>query len=507
VVWFRKWMILTHRWLGIVLSLLFVGWFASGIAMIYTGGMPSLGREERLEKLPALDLSQVRVTASGAAQTAELGGPPAGVILLNVMDRPAYRFLGREQATVFADTGEILEEVGQAEALTIASRFMNLQKERLHYAGLLTEPDQWTITERHQLPMHKITVDDGARTELYVSEQSAEVGLQTTRGSRALAWVAAIPHWLYLTPLRVRGELWTRVVIWTSGAGAILAALGIVLGMIQFSANKPHIPYAGWMRWHYITGVIFGLFTLTWVFSGLLSMEPWNWASGGGSGAGMRQAFTGGALDLSSFPAVDKVAWDHMLPGREIKEIEFLWIQGEAYYAVRGVEPRPVLVSAHPLQIRREPFSMESLMQRVKQGNPDVAIAESQVLANYDSYYYARGQERPLPVLRVKFADPHGTWFYIDPKMSQVVARFTHRQRVERWIYHGLHSLDFSFWYYNRPLWDIGMIVLSLGGLTSSGIGLYIGLKRVLRHVRRFARNLAPVPAGKSNRVGPGSPK
>src|SRR5439155_8021254 len=246
VVWFRKWMILTHRWLGIVLSLLFVGWFASGIGMIYTGGMPALTPEERLEKLPALDMAQVRLTASDAAQIAELSRPPSGVVLLNVMDRPAYRFLGREQATVFADTGEILESIGEAEAVTIASRFINLPKDKLHYRGLLREPDQWTITERRQLPMHKITADDDARTALYVSEQSAEVGLQTTRSTRGLAWVAAIPHWLYFTPLRVRGELWTQVVIWTSGVGAVLAALGIGLAVIQFSKKKPHIAYAGW---------------------------------------------------------------------------------------------------------------------------------------------------------------------------------------------------------------------------------------------------------------------
>jgi len=490
VVRLRKWMILTHRWLGIVLSLLFVGWFASGIGMIYTGGMPALTPEERLEKLPALDMAQVRLTASDAAQIAELSRPPSGVVLLNVMDRPAYRFLGREQATVFADTGEILESIGVAEAVTIASRFIHLPKDKLHYRGLLTEPDQWTITERRQLPMHKITADDDARTALYVSEQSAEVGLQTTRSTRGLAWVAAIPHWLYFTPLRVRGELWTQVVIRTSGVGAVLAALGIGLTVIQFSKKKPHIAYAGWMRWHYVTGAVFGVFTLTWVFSGLLSMEPWDWVSGGGSGAGMRQALAGGALDLSRFPALNAAAWDRMLPSGPIKEIEFLWIQGEPFYAVRGIDSgRPILVSANLLQIRSEPFSMESLLERVKLGNPDVHLADFQMLHSYDSYYYARGQERPLPVLRVKFADPDATWFYIDPKMSQVVARFTHRQRVERWIYHGLHSLDFSFWYYNRPLWDIGMIALSLGGLTTSGIGLYVGATRVLRHVKRFARN------------------
>ena len=34
----RRWLILSHRYLGIVLGLLFVVWFASGIGMIYAGG-------------------------------------------------------------------------------------------------------------------------------------------------------------------------------------------------------------------------------------------------------------------------------------------------------------------------------------------------------------------------------------------------------------------------------------------------------------------------------------
>ena len=37
---FRKGLILTHRYLGIVLSLLAVMWFATGIVMMYAGGSP-----------------------------------------------------------------------------------------------------------------------------------------------------------------------------------------------------------------------------------------------------------------------------------------------------------------------------------------------------------------------------------------------------------------------------------------------------------------------------------
>ena len=67
------------------------------------------------------------------------------------------------------------------------------------------------------MPMHKISADDGAHTELYVSEQSGEVAVVTTRASRALAWVSAIPHWLYLSVLRTNGRVWNMVVLWISG--------------------------------------------------------------------------------------------------------------------------------------------------------------------------------------------------------------------------------------------------------------------------------------------------
>jgi hypothetical protein len=37
----RLTLILAHRYLGIPLSVLFVLWFVTGIAMIYVGGMPA----------------------------------------------------------------------------------------------------------------------------------------------------------------------------------------------------------------------------------------------------------------------------------------------------------------------------------------------------------------------------------------------------------------------------------------------------------------------------------
>ena len=525
-----RWLILIHRYLGIPLSLLFVVWFASGIVMMYTGDMPRLTQELRLERLSALDVDRIALAPAAAARRAYLLPTPQRASLLTVMDRPVYRFDG---VTVFADTGERLGEVGPTVAAAVASRFTGRPPRAVEYAGTLTEPDQWTLVERRQLPLHKFVIDDEAATELYVSPRTAEVVMLTTRGSRALAWVGAIPHWIYFTALRTNQPLWYDVVVWTSTLGCLLAVIGLVLGVTQFRWRRPRgdarstggfrarIPYAGWMRWHYLTGVVFGFVTLTWVFSGLLSMDPYSWNNAGGLDV-PRHALSGGPVDLSRFPAMEGRAWDRLAGGRPVKEIELLRIQDEPYYAVRvgarpvDVEPAgasrsapahvdggnviggtvasgPLLVAADTLALRKEPFSTESLLKRLTAAVPGVPVVDSELLDRYDAYYYARGYSRerqaPLPVLRVKFGDPMETWVYIDPALGRMVAlehRFT---RVERWLFNGLHSLDFAFWYDRRPLWDIGMIALSIGGLASSGIGLWLGCGRIRRALGRGSRN------------------
>jgi hypothetical protein len=255
------------------------------------------------------------------------------------------------------------------------------------------------------------------------------------------------------------------------------ALIGLILAFIQYRRRPPHIPYKGWLRWHYITGAIFGVFTVTWVFSGFLSVEPWYWASDGAIGGAQAAALQGGELDLQKFPT----GLPQLPETSGAKEVEYLTIQGEAYYRVRTNTDASTLISAPALQVRSEPFSVESLMERVLAANPELQVLESALLEDYDSYYYAFERRAPLPVLRIKFDDPESTWLYVDPQMSQLVGRAHRRERLQRWIYHGFHSLDFSFWYYNRPVWDIGVIVLSLGGTLLSVIGIVIAWKRLFR--------------------------
>jgi len=517
---FRKSLILTHRYLGIALSLLVVMWFASGIVMIYTGGMPRLTPQLRLERMPALNLGSIGLTPAEAAQRAGLRNAPSRTVLLSVMNRPAYRF-GRQ--TVFADTGELFEAATLDQSAEIAARFVGLPANRVHYVRTLDEDvDQWTIGQGRQLPLYKFSVDDADGTELYVQPATGEVSLLTTSRGRALAWMGTIPHWLYFTALRVNQPLWYRVVVWTSTVACLLAILGLALSVTQFRRTKPFrmsasIPYAGWMRWHYITGAIFGIFTLTWAFSGLLSMEPYAWTNATGLEIDP-DVFTGGPVDLSRFGRMDPVAWNRVLDGRALKEVEFTRIQDDHYYVARytqnddlsnarrerlhqpynvtgSVEPNRLLVNAETLEPRQAPFSVESLMMRLRANVPDAPVVESQLLTDYDWYYYSQGRQSPLPVLRVKFGDPAQTWVYIDPAMSQVLAEIHKLNRVERWLYNGLHNLDFPFLYNRRPLWDIVMITLSLGGLGLSAIGLLLGIRRVRRGTKRLVQS-ATLPRG-----------
>src|SRR5262245_14053603 len=96
----RTSLILAHRYLGLVLSLMFVMWFVTGIGMIYSRGMPRLSPQVRLSRLSPLDLGAVRLSPSEAAERGNLEPPNGRVTLLTVNERPAYRF--GNSAIVFA---------------------------------------------------------------------------------------------------------------------------------------------------------------------------------------------------------------------------------------------------------------------------------------------------------------------------------------------------------------------------------------------------------------------
>ena len=128
-------------------------------------------------------------------------------------------------------------------------------------------------------------------------------------------------------------------------------------------------------------------------------------------------------------------------------------------------------------------------------------VARIDTLQAYDTYYYTRAPhtmggsaEKPLPVLRVVFDDPQASWVHVDPHTGTVLNRVDRHRRVHRWLFGMLHSWDWMPLLSARPLWDMVLIVLSLGGLAISLTGIMIGWRRVGLKMRRSRKGRPATP-------------
>jgi hypothetical protein len=489
----KQTLIFVHRWLGVVLCLLFLLWFPSGFVMMYWD-YPSVKPADRLAHLAALNPATIRFSPAEAAAKAEIEAPGA-VRLTTFAGRPIYRFGGRgDSAVVFADTGEEQIEITQNDVATIAQMWSG-QSVKAARVEAIEQSDQWTLQNRVRdlQPLWKFSWPDGQ--QLYVSEATGDVIQYTTRGSRIGAYFGAIPHWLYFTPLRRNGPAWSKVVIWSSGIATFAAILGVVIGVWMYSPSKRYryagaptsIPYSGWKRWHMIIGLVVGVGAATWAFSGLLSMEPF--PEGDDRGARRNQQAIAQALrgraQLEKFAAKDPRAALAQLAGLSVKDLELTSIAGDpAYFAtISPGDTRIVPVDPARGEPTRELDSgrVAGIVARV---TGPLGGATVDVISQYDRYYLDRHREAPLPVVRVQLNDAGGSRYYVDPKSARIVGGYSSSGFLDRWLYHGLHSMNFPWLYNYRPAWDILVIGFMLGGSALSVTSLVLAWQVLGRKLR-----------------------
>ena len=491
--------IFLHRWLGVALCLLFLLWFPSGIGMMYWD-FPGVTAADRLERAAPLDPDAIRLSPAEAYASLGLIDPPAQVTLNSFDGRPVYRFRDRDgESIVYADTGEQQIEIPDAMLLRIASAWTR-QPSAGAAVSAVTEIDQWTVggALRALRPLWKYSWPNGE--QVYVAGATGEVVQYTTTGSRLGAYLGPIPHWFYFTPLRQYQTTWSQTVIWTSGIGTVAAILGVIVGIWMYSPRQRYryadaptsIPYRGQKRWHTVFGLIFGLGAVTWAFSGMLSMDPFPRPTGGRRPASIAQALRGGA-PMSAFAARDPRDALRLIGTGDVRELEFAALAGEpVYFATLGAgDSRIVPLAGTPIAALDEERILDVAGRALQ---PD-AILEATRLDVYDAYYIDRRRERPLPVIRVTMADEARTRYYIDPKSARVVGIYGAGGWVNRWLYHGLHSLEFPWLYNYRPLWDIVVITFMVGGTALCVTSLILAwrvLGRTLARARSGRR--VPVP-------------
>lgn len=480
-------LVYTHRWLGIAGGALFVIWFASGIVMMYAR-MPELGAAERLARLPAINPAFIRTLPPAPAE-----GDITRLAIGTLEGRPVFRVTARgHTALAFADTGDTVPAVDAGQALRIARTFQGGVNE-VRYETRLTDADQWSFGVRGRMPLHRVAVEDAAGTRLYVSESGGEIVLKTTASGRFWGWTGAVLHWLYFAPFRRHAAAWNQTIVWLSIAGTVMCLVGIAWGAWRLAPlrgyrlrdHRQWSPYAGWMRWHHYAGLIFGIVTTTWIFSGLMSMDPWNWHPGTAPTREQRARVAGGPIAVGDLSletirrVINAFAPDHP------KEIEIARFHGR-YYATASAG---IVAFDEPQFGARDQLPADLMVGAANLAMDGVPIEGVSWLDDYDAYYYDRDRALSLPVLRVRYADRQKTWLYFDPRHGAIARKEERLTRLNRWLYHGLHSLDFPFLYYRRPLWDIAVIVLSIGGIVLSATTLGAAWKRVKRSVSSGLRS------------------
>lgn len=537
----KRWILLGHRWLGIGTCLLFFLWFLSGVVMMYVGH-PKLTWQERLEHLPPLEASQPLLSPADAFQQAGIQGTVTDLRLANARaGQPVYIARIRPDARPAPDaprpeprllaldarTGTLLPPTDPATA--VASAQVYLEQGGLSYpssssalpassprqpspAGAQDTPGKplyqgITVEDAHthsaamdlHRPLHKVLLPDAEQTLLYISGTTGEVVRDAPRLERGFNYLGAWLHWLYL--FRDTAIDWTDLIIWLSVIGTVATLSGFLSGIIRWRFSRPYrsgsrSPFApGALRWHHILGLVFALTTFTWIFSGLMSMNPWDIFEADESIIDARQISnpdiqpsraiaTPQALLASTTTPVRELQWHTLLDKARVKAIR-------THEVPPGSTDQPILLSARsgkPYTL--EPERLRSALFTLLAGYPP----RIDILRQDDFYYYSRTEHtmtggrkpHPLPIWRVRYDDPNQTWLHIDPATGQVLSELDSYQRTERWLFALLHSWDWLPLLQNRPLWDIVMLVLAAGGLALSATGIWIAGHRLHIKTRRW---------------------
>ncbi len=469
---------LTHRWFGVALCVVFALWFASGIVMMYVE-YPELTEEEGTYFLPALNFKRIQLPISALENLVSAReNKIAALTLTTLSNRPAYQVQveNGKTITVFADTGELFAKLSPEQALVSAAPFGSNESSPT-YMGKI-DMDQWTVSgslDQHR-PLHKVVLNNPSKTVLYLSDTTGEVVRDTHGWERAWNWLGSTIHWIYPMQLRRHPGLWANIVIYLSLLGVLSAVTGTIIGFLRVRFKRKYknggiSPYRGMQRWHHFLGLVCAVFVFTFVLSGLFSMNPWGIFDNATSPSEQTKRYHGESYSVAGLQgALDKIKSNHVID--EIKELSWINIGGEGVLVLNTSQGRQAI--GYPPGVFKGKLS--KAISTIIPGN----LSHIEKLDHYDNYYYStHNRYRPLPVYRAVFTDTEKTWFYINANSGELLGRSTRVDRIARWLYNGLHSLDFRFLLAYRPLWDIVVIVLSLAGLAFCWTSLVIAWRRL----------------------------
>ena len=485
---FKKIIFKLHQVTGIILGLMFLVWFFSGIVLIFAG-FPHASREERflhLKPFTRADFEKIRPLPDS------IKGP---VELEKQEECPVYRVSAgkKAQRVIDACTLHPIPRFTEASCKRVAESFTGCP---VNKTVKINQLDQWMPWSYYRplLPIYKFRMDDNRHTVLYVSAKTGSIVQQTDRRSRWLARVGAIPHWIYFRSLRLKVQLWNQVIIWVSSIGLLVCLSGIVAGFIRMNNRKKRkktgsiTPYKKfWYKWHHLAGLFFGVFIFTFLLSGLISVTgvP-NWGMPAHQDLSPRKTWEKTKKIPPGKEHAMLTLWQSLKTKNGIRKLKRETSMGNPawfiYYNDYQV-PEVYIVTGDTI-FRQGPYGLQQVSDRAAKlfSGTSYTISEQ---TRYDNYYQESGMaNHPLPVYQLAWNNDNQDRIYIDPVTGHVARSYDKKSKIHRWLYQGLHKLNFQFLKEHDWLRKTLLLLLSCGGIVVSLSGIALSLKWIKRKIK-----------------------
>jgi cytochrome b subunit of formate dehydrogenase len=467
-----KALVLLHRWLGIGFCLLFAMWFATGIVMHFVP-FPSLSDAQSFAGLLPIDASQVRHGPDEAVAASHIRETHR-VRLIQRADGPVYVVSGFSRLAAVRAT-DVSDASVKSKQLALAIAQAHARQRGIDTTHSVpadvADYDQWSVPngfDKHR-PLYRIALNDAPGTELYVSSTTGEVVLATTRHERIWNYAGSVAHWIYPTILRSNTPVWSKTV-WTLSLVALIAAItGVVLGIVrlQLSRRGLETPFRGWHAWHHILGLFSATFVLSFIFSGWLSMDSGQLFSSSRLSASERAA-------AAQEPDWRALARDQRLVSVQAREVEWFAFGERLYRRERtGADAQSILALGSPTQVSHPFLTAGEIDAFVRQIAPGCAAPV--VVAAGDNYPEA-SVLADAPVYRSVCGD---VWYDLDGATGALIQRLDSSRRGYRWLYTGLHTLNFPALAARPMLRSMLITGLCAIGFLFSITGAVIGWRRL----------------------------
>ena len=473
-------LVVTHRWLGIVLGPLFAMWFASGIVMHFVP-FPQLDESERVAGLAPLRLE------------GPIHGPADAVIALGMTDALRVRLLQRADGPVYIVSGVLGSTALRASdlasaslpssplALVIGADYAAQRGMRAPDSAKITliDYDQWTVAGRYHRhrPLYRLALDDEVGTEIYISSKTGEVVLDTTRWERGWNFVGSVAHWIYLPQLRSNPELWSAIVWWLSLVALVSVLAGAILGIVRLriDGTRRISPYQGMHWWHHVLGLSSLIFVTTWIFSGWLSMDDGRLFS-------TARASNADIAAVSGAPPWERLTDEELRRiDSSAREVEWFAFDGKLFRREITGQNSQRLAEIGDSGPERQFLSLAAVRPiALRLGT---ACGDPAEVSRADNYAIGSIM-RESAVYRIACGD---VWYDIDAANGALLQKSDSSRRAYRWLYRALHTLDFPALAARPMLRTVLIVSLCAIGLLFSLTGLVIGCRRLWPHGSRRA--------------------